>query len=357
MNSQRMILIGTALTLLVVSCGPSQSRIEVVEEYLTRLNGHNPSAVLDLHTAQPEFAIPGQDVFRGREAMRALLQWDSVLGTRLDMSGFTERGDTVFIKEGSEQNRWFAGLGLARVEYRPGTMFVFDGHRIAGVYPTGFTERTTEEFMPLMQAFMAWASEHRSDDIEQVLPDGRFVYTPVAAHQWLDLLAAWASERPDSTQDRWDEAARWIRYRSPAEFPQAPSDVVRGLEDRACRLPQVWHDSLPHNLIRGEFTRPGQEDWAVLCSRAGVSQILVFWNGGAGGVDSLAEHEDKSFLQTAGPDRIGFSRRIGVVENRFISDPQIPRPDHQGIADAFVEKGASIYYYVRGRWVELAEVD
>jgi hypothetical protein len=57
-------------------------------------------------------------------------------------------------------------------------MFVFDGHRIAGIYPTGFTERTMEEFMPRMQAFMAWASEHRSDDIEQVLPDGRFVYTP-----------------------------------------------------------------------------------------------------------------------------------------------------------------------------------
>jgi hypothetical protein len=106
MNSQRMILVGTALTLLVVSCDPSQSRIEVVEEYLTRLNGHNPSAVLDLHTAQPEFAIPGQDVIRGREALRTLLQWDSVLGTRLDMSGFTERGDT-------------GGIGAEQVVRRP----------------------------------------------------------------------------------------------------------------------------------------------------------------------------------------------------------------------------------------------
>ena len=198
MQSRRRIRIGTGIAFLVLSCTPSQSRIEVVQEYFTRVNTHAPSAVLELHTSDPEFAIPGQDVIRGREEMYALLQWDSVLGTRLDMSGFTERGDTVFIQEGSEQNRWFAGLGLERVEYQPGTMFVFDGDRIAGVYPIGFTERTMQEFMPRMQAFMAWASEHRGDELGQVLPNGRFVYTPEAALQWLDLLASWSAESLDS---------------------------------------------------------------------------------------------------------------------------------------------------------------
>ena len=172
-----------------------------------------------------------------------------------------------------------------------------------------------------------------------------------------------------TAQGHWEEAARRIRYLSPAQFPAAPPDLMRAVGDRGCRIPQVWYDSLPHNLIRGEFARPGQEDWAVLCSRAGVSQILVFWNAGAGGVDSLAPHKDRSFLQTVGPNQIGFSRRIGVADSSSMWEyfeeyqgPELPPPppprlDHQGIGDAFVEKGSSLFYYSAGRWVELADAD
>ena len=163
------------------------------------------------------------------------------------------------------------------------------------------------------------------------------------------LLAAFLGSDSLAAQDRWDEAARRIRYLSPAELLAAPPGVVRALEDRACRIPQEWSDSLPHNVIRGEFARRGQEDWAILCSRAGVSQILVFWNRGDGGVDSLAPHEDKSFLQTVESDRIGFSRRIGIADDTA--------RDHQGIDDAFVEKGSRIFYYTEGEWLELAGAD
>jgi hypothetical protein len=178
------------------------------------------------------------------------------------------------------------------------------------------------------------------------------------------LLLALLGAQSLVAQDRWDEAARRIRYLSPAAFPAAPPNIIRALEGRDCRIPQVWYDSLPppHNLIRGEFARPGQEDWAVLCSRAGVSQILVFWNAGAGGLDSLASHEDRSFLQTVGPEQIGFSRRIVAADSSSVWEyfeeyQPPPRLDHQGIGDAFIEKGASIFYYVRGRWVELADAD
>ncbi|NNG16357.1 MAG: hypothetical protein HKM89_07745 [Gemmatimonadales bacterium] len=185
--------------------------------------------------------------------------------------------------------------------------------------------------------------------------------TPLRSITLVFLLVLFGPQTLEA-QDRWDEAARRIRYLSPAEFPSAPPDVIRALDARACRIPQVWYDSLPHNVIRGEFARPGQEDWAALCSRTGVSQILVFWGGSAGGVDSLAAHEDTSFLQLVDPDRIGFSRRIEVADSsimwEYFEEYQPPiRLDHQGISDAFVEKGASIFYYLSGGWVELADAD
>jgi hypothetical protein len=75
----------------------------------------------------------------------------------------------------------------------------------------------------------------------------------------------------------------------------------------------------------------------------------VFWDRGDGGVDSLAPYEDKSLLQTVGPDRIGFSRRIGIADETA--------RDHMGIDDAFVEKGSRIFYYSEGEWLELAGPD
>src|SRR5947208_17097962 len=53
-----------------------------------------------------------------------------------------------------------------------------------------------------------------------------------------------------------------------------------------------------NNVIKGEFARPGQTDWAVLCSVKGVSTILVFWNGSENNPAALlpAADSNHSFL-------------------------------------------------------------
>jgi hypothetical protein len=50
----------------------------------------------------------------------------------------------------------------------------------------------------------------------------------------------------------------------------------------------------PKNVIKGEFARPGQTDWAVLCSVKGVPTILVFWDG--------SEKNPTAILKVAGGD-------------------------------------------------------
>ena len=61
-----------------------------------------------------------------------------------------------------------------------------------------------------------------------------------------------------------------------------------------------------HNVIRGEFARPRQKQWAVLCTIKGVSSVLVFWNGSEKSPANLARLEDCNYLEGIDENRIGF---------------------------------------------------
>src|SRR2546425_8553742 len=65
-----------------------------------------------------------------------------------------------------------------------------------------------------------------------------------------------------------------------------------------------------NNVIKGEFARPGQTDWAVLCSVKGISTILVFWNGSENNPAVLAAWKDTNYLQGDGGGQWAYSRRI-----------------------------------------------
>ena len=117
-------------------------------------------------------------------------------------------------------------------------------------------------------------------------------------------------------------------------------------------------------MIRGTFTKPGQVDWAVLCSCQRTSRILVFRGGGLHQVDELGPRADLEFLQVVGPDQIGFSRALAVASVEYIrehstryggSEPFVLT--HAGINDAFVEKASIVWYWHQGKWLQLAGAD
>lgn len=162
----------------------------------------------------------------------------------------------------------------------------------------------------------------------------------------------------------WSAADSATVRLSPTAFPELPAGIVRALLARGCTIPQLSATEKPHNVIRGEFARRGQTDWAVLCSRNMESALLVFW---AGAADSVAEHPwvpDLSFLQGVGNDEIGFSRVIGIAGRDYILEhyreyggPKPPPIDHDGIEDAFEGKASAILYSYRGEWLTLTGAD
>ena len=150
----------------------------------------------------------------------------------------------------------------------------------------------------------------------------------------------------------------------PTAFPELPAAVVQELLRRGCTIPQTAYSKKPHNVIKGEFAKPGQDDWAALCSIKGVSTILVFWNGSVNNPAQIAAMDDRIFFQGITADKIGFSRAISAVDRDFImrhfqgyGGPKPPPIDHQGIDDAFLEKASVTWYFYDGKWMKLTGAD
>ena len=169
---------------------------------------------------------------------------------------------------------------------------------------------------------------------------------------------------PEDLKRKFDESERRIVRLSPTAFPELPGNVVRELQRRGCTIPQEDYSKKPHNVVKGHFVRPGQTDWAVLCSVDGFSSILVFWNGSEKNPAEIAKVEDRGFLQGDVGDKINYSRGIRPVGTEFImthfkayGGPKPPPIDHQGIDDAFIEKASVTHYFHAGKWLRLTGAD
>ncbi len=176
------------------------------------------------------------------------------------------------------------------------------------------------------------------------------------------IVAVPGQEDPSALD--WDKAEKEIQRLPPSAFPDLPEAILSELNRRRCTVPQAYGDSDPHNVIEGCFVDKGQIDWAVLCSQGGESSVLVFWGGSTELVSQLANGPDKTWLQTIGEGKIGYSRLIRPVDRASIigyqqafGGPKPPPIDHQGIEDCFLEKASVIFYYYRGRWLRLTGAD
>ena len=117
-----------------------------------------------------------------------------------------------------------------------------------------------------------------------------------------------------------------IRHLTPSAFPELPPNLVEELQRRSCRIPQA-HNRKRSNVIQGEFSKPGQTDWAVLCSTKKTTTLLVSWNGSAEQVAEVVTRPSAFSNWSIRP----------VVERQFpmrwgSKAPKPPQIDHQEIS-------------------------
>jgi len=90
---------------------------------------------------------------------------------------------------------------------------------------------------------------------------------------WLALLSITLpifAQVPEDLNRKFDKAERRIARLAPTAFLELPRTVVRELQRRGCTVPQEAFTKKPHYVIRGEFAKSSQTDWAVLCSVKGL---------------------------------------------------------------------------------------
>lgn len=88
-----------------------------------------------------------------------------------------------------------------------------------------------------------------------------------------------------------------LRFASPQLFKDVPERIRAKLLSRNCRIPQWLGDSVPGNIVKGEFTARGSEDWAALCTRVRTDILVFRQDSEVDSIPGMMEHA----LGVAGP--------------------------------------------------------
>jgi len=146
-----------------------------------------------------------------------------------------------------------------------------------------------------------------------------------------------------------------VAFHTEAAFPSIPAAVRERLRSVNCQIPQPWPRTRLENVVSGHFISLRRVDLAVLCSKSGVSKVLVI-NGTNGEViASLNPVSDSHYMQGQGDNRMEFSRRLEAVvppESGFCLGLDEPCPCEgsslDGILDEFEGKASETHCYRKG---------
>lgn len=152
-----------------------------------------------------------------------------------------------------------------------------------------------------------------------------------------------------------------IRRVQPADVSALPAEFLEKLNARGCTIPQFNSAERAegiaaetNNVIHGEFTRRGQEDWAVLCSNGRTSTIVIFWGAATACPGSLARLDDAHYLKAGKDKKLHYSRSIRALGESELDERAglsgLKPLKHEGIDDRFVAKSSAFFYCDAGKW-------
>jgi hypothetical protein len=166
-------------------------------------------------------------------------------------------------------------------------------------------------------------------------------------------------------ETRWlVQAERDIPRVAPWTYRGLPRRIAGYLDRHGYTIPQSYETERQHNAVRGQFDADRTLDWAVLASRGGYSQILVFWGGSVARITELNRRSDANYTGDVGGGQIGYSRLISVVGRQYILEryrryggPKPPPIRHEAIDDGYTGKASAVYYFDGRRWHALQGAD
>lgn len=140
-----------------------------------------------------------------------------------------------------------------------------------------------------------------------------------------------------------------VRYLDPAQLRELPEVIRTDMGKLGCRVPKFLTWDARHNAIQGQFFKPGQTDWAVLCQVGDKTGILLYPGGVATDLPMLRS-------EPTDPARTIHVVSAFVLQKRAVRDrPDEPPPpfDHDGIEDGPIQKPGRVIYHRDDEWAEL----
>jgi limonene-1,2-epoxide hydrolase len=189
LESRRPPLICLLLLFAVViaSCSPKPSPVELVMAYENAYNSYDLERLLSLFAEDAAFEIVGQFVFKGKEEIRRVAEYDSVLNIHMSIIRFATKNNTVSC-ELVETNDWLKTSGIGEARYTG--KFVFEEGLIKLIEGKPAPE-TEQAFNQVLSPLMEWASKERPEQVAEIMPEGKFVYNAENATKSLALLHEW----------------------------------------------------------------------------------------------------------------------------------------------------------------------
>lgn len=186
------IAVSAILAVLVSSaCATAGDPDETVRRFLEAHRAHRASAALAYLADDVRFELPGGRRLEGREALRALFQWDSAVARELTVESLEVRGDTVVAGPLAERSVWLWLLGVEQLAHGPGTEFVVRARRIASVRVTPLAPGAREILERALADFLPWAEHEYPDRLHRIRPGGDLAFGASEAADWLLLLREW----------------------------------------------------------------------------------------------------------------------------------------------------------------------
>ncbi len=173
------------LLLILSTC--SVNSTDLAKRYPTIYNTHNVKEIVSLYADDAIFDVPGHFSLTGKNQIRNITQYDSVLNIQMAINNIAVHGDTVFCNL-TETNDWLKTAEIGEAFYR--VKFIFYKGLIKELRAEAKPE-TQQAFSQILPPLMKWATENKAEVITEMMPEGKFIYKAENARKTLTLLRSW----------------------------------------------------------------------------------------------------------------------------------------------------------------------
>ena len=173
------------LVILIFSC--SSNLTQLTQNYPIVYNTHNVNDIVNLYADDAVFEVMGQFSLNGKDQIRDITKYDSVLNINMSVSNIETVRDSVFCNL-SETNDWLQIAEIGEAHYS--VIFVFKDGLISKISASAKPE-TAKAFNNVLTPLMIWAKENKSDLLTEMMPEGKFIYNAENAMKTLTLLTEW----------------------------------------------------------------------------------------------------------------------------------------------------------------------